>query len=326
MTANANYPLESYTFSLITQGNFKFYSLTLPSTVLAKTCFVTSREEDPEEGFQRVLDKERAKGIASYMESANIPIPSSIILSAQNNAEFTIKKGGRALQFRHHPKAFLVLDGQHRVYGFSLSEMHLRVPVIIFNGLSRQQESRLFIDINTKQKPVPTELLLDIKALAATESDEEAVMRSLFDMFNTEPASILFGKLAPSERLRGKLSRVSFNAACKPILSKLTSKSEGELYIILNAYLSAFAFSLDSIGFRELMFKPFGFKGILAFFPEVAIRVKVQFEGKYSIDNFSDVLSEVFRNLDRSQLVSAKASASQLRGKLSKAMAKNFEL
>ena len=34
------------------------------------------------------------------------------------------------------PEAFLILDGQHRVYGFSLAKTSLRVPVVIYNNLT----------------------------------------------------------------------------------------------------------------------------------------------------------------------------------------------
>ncbi len=42
---------------------------------------------------------------------------------------------------------------------FSKARTKLRVPVVVYNGLTKQQESKLFIDINTKQRPVPNELL-----------------------------------------------------------------------------------------------------------------------------------------------------------------------
>jgi hypothetical protein len=50
----------SYTASLVIQGNHRFYTLSMPSDVLAATCFVDPREEDPVMGFQRVLDEKRA--------------------------------------------------------------------------------------------------------------------------------------------------------------------------------------------------------------------------------------------------------------------------
>ena len=66
-TKDAIVPLHeelNYTFSLITQNKYKFMSLTIPSDVLGDTCFVTTRYEDPDEGFQRRLDEKKATEIA----------------------------------------------------------------------------------------------------------------------------------------------------------------------------------------------------------------------------------------------------------------------
>jgi DGQHR domain-containing protein len=113
---------QRFSVSLVTQGRHRFYTLTLPSDVLANTCYVTSRDEDPRAGFQRVLDKKRAQHIADYIDVWLGTIPTSIILSAQKAAELKVIGKGKTLQFQDHPKAFLVLDGQHRVYGFSLAK------------------------------------------------------------------------------------------------------------------------------------------------------------------------------------------------------------
>jgi hypothetical protein len=52
-----------YSSSLILQAGKQFYSVTIPTDVLAKCCYVTTRNEDPQAGFQRVLDKRRAQDI-----------------------------------------------------------------------------------------------------------------------------------------------------------------------------------------------------------------------------------------------------------------------
>ena len=79
--------VESFgTVSLIRQGSHRFYSLTLPSDLLAESCFIISRDEDPKVGFQRELDKIRAQEIASYIDSGMGTIPSAIVLSAQESA------------------------------------------------------------------------------------------------------------------------------------------------------------------------------------------------------------------------------------------------
>lgn len=160
-----------------------------------------------------MLDKTRAQQIADYIDSGFGTIPSSIVLSAQPEAALKILGGGKTLEFTDTNKAFLVLDGQHRVYGFSLAKTTVRVPVVIYNGLKRQDETRLFIDINTKQRPVPNELLLDIKRLADYESDQEKLLGAVFDQFCDKSDSPLLGLMSPASRTSGKISRVTFNSA-----------------------------------------------------------------------------------------------------------------
>lgn len=190
----------SYTASLITQGKHRFYSLTIPSDVLARTCFVVDRDENPVDGFQRLLDKDRAQQIADYIDAGFGTIPTSVVLSAQSVAQFSYDSKKRTVRFSLDPKAFLVLDGQHRIYGFHLAKSDLRVPVVIYNELTRVDESRLFIDVNTKQRPVPNELLLDIRKLAEYRNDLETKLGDIFDLFATDPSSPLLGLMSPSKR------------------------------------------------------------------------------------------------------------------------------
>lgn len=228
-----------YSTSLVTQGSHKFYTLTMPTDVLASCCFATSREEDPLAGFQRVLDEKRALEIANYMDLGFGTIPSSIVLSAQPDADLQVVGRGKTIEFTLDPHAFLIIDGQHRVFGFSKAKTKLRVPVVIYNGLTKQQESRLFIDVNTKQRPVPNELLLDIKKLADAENDDEALLRDLFDAFGEDNDSPLVGLTSPAAKAAGKVSRVTFNAAVRPVLGTFASNSSSLIYPALRAYAKA---------------------------------------------------------------------------------------
>ena len=69
-----------YSVSLVTQGKRRFHTLTIPSDILAKTCFVSTREEaqdidggpagaieDPEERGER-LKREREDKIKAAKE------------------------------------------------------------------------------------------------------------------------------------------------------------------------------------------------------------------------------------------------------------------
>lgn len=316
----------NFTFSLITQNQYKFMSLTIPSNVLANTCFVTTRYDSPEEGFQRRLDEKKAKEIADYIDTGFGTIPNAIVLSAQSAAELVIKPGRRALKFKRHPKAFLVIDGQHRVWGYKLASSHLRVPVIIYQNLTRKQETRLFIDINTKQRPVPNELLLDIKHLADLEEGADSLWRELFNLFNQEPDSILLGLLSAHERAKGKLTRTSFNAAFSTISELVATKDAEELFPVFNSYLYAIKAGLGKIKAEELLINPNVFKATVAFFPEVASKVKDRFEGVYTTDNFIDVVDPVFGKVSKTKIASTTRSYKSLHEQLSSALARSFSL
>ncbi|AWQ17382.1 hypothetical protein C1N63_00310 [Pantoea ananatis] len=258
---------ESFSASLIIQGRHRFYSLTLPINVIASCCSPNPRTEDPEEGFQRSLDAARAESISEYIANGGV-IPSSVILSAQASADFEYNSGKKTLSFNNDLKSFLIIDGQHRVYGFrklyerGFDDRKLRIPVVIFSDLTPIDEARLFIDVNTLQKPVPKELLLDIKKLAETENAEEEMLDLIFTTFEKNSMSALAGKLSRFEKKRNLISKVTFYEAFKLILRAFDISSPQRLFEIVNAYLFAAQDLLDSQGvsFDEIIVKPTSFK------------------------------------------------------------------
>lgn len=279
---------ESYgSVSLVRQGEHRFYSFTMPSDVLAESCFVVNRDEDPIEGFQRELDKKRATEIANYIDSGLGTIPSSIVLSAQEGCDFVYDSKNKSISFLKTNKAFLIIDGQHRVYGFKLAKTALRIPVVVYENLSKRDESRLFIDINSKQKGVPTELLLDIKKMAEYENDTEQYLRELFDTFSAENGSALYNRLSASKREKGMITRSVFNTAVKPLVKVFGNKSPDEIYEIFNSYLIAFNEGVllpHQLG--DQAFNSTVFKAIAGFFPIITARVKDRFGSIYSVDNY----------------------------------------
>src|SRR5437899_401535 len=116
----------TYSVSLVTQGKHRFYTLTMPSEMLAKTCTVDTRVDNPMDGFQRKLDERRAEDIARYIDEGLGTIPTSIVLSAQKEAELKYERSKRSITFRVTPRSFLILDGQHRVFGFAKARSSLR--------------------------------------------------------------------------------------------------------------------------------------------------------------------------------------------------------
>lgn len=306
-------PRLRYSVSLVTQGSYQFYTLTMPSDVLARTCAVSTRQEDPQKGFQRALDERRAQEIAQYIDSGH-SIPNSIVLSAQERANLKVIGRGKTLEFSDTAAAFLILDGQHRVYGFSKSKKPLRVPVVIYNNLTRQQESRLLIDINTKQRAVPGELLLDIKKLADIERAGESELRELFDVFHSRPDSALKGLTSPFDKGGGgKITRVTFNAAIKPLLENFSERPPEEIYEILNSYLSAIQGLLPNRVDSVVLGRPVLFRAFIGLFPVVAQRVLDRFNGNYRTENFATIMAPMFAHMPVSKLSRPGTSSVALR-------------
>lgn len=316
----------SYTASLIIQGNHRFYTLSMPSDVLAATCIVDTRQENPIDGFQRALDKRRAKEIADYIDKGFGTIPSSIVLSAQAESELEYTQKKRTLRFKKIPRAFLILDGQHRVYGFHLATTHLRVPVVIYNNLTRAEESRLFIDINTKQRPVPNELLLDIKRLAETENDAEALLRDVFDLFNQDQGSPLLGLMSPAERKTGKISRVTFNAALKAIWDAFSGSKADDIYKVLSAYIHSCMAGLRSRGAAQHITNTTLFRALVLLFPAVAERASDRHGLEYTAEHFNEILEPFFSRLKKADLQKPGTSHVALHEVFKKALRSGFSI
>jgi phosphatidate phosphatase PAH1 len=182
-----------------------------------------------------------------------------------------------------------------------MAKSSVRIPVVIYNGLSRRDESRIFIDINTRQKPVPNELLLDIKSLAQYESEIEQELRDIFDLFHTDSNSCILGLTSPAKKSRNKISRVTFNSAFKPIARNFGDKESQEIFEICNAYLSSFINGLKIQNISSHITNPTVFRAVITIFPHVAQRTKDKYNN-YRQDSFSEVLSPLFSKLKISKI------------------------
>ncbi|WP_052329844.1 DGQHR domain-containing protein [Thermicanus aegyptius] len=290
---------------LVTQGEFRFYIAAMPSYILRETCFTITREADPKEGFQRVLNEERAKKIATYIDSGSGSIPTAIILSAQPQSELKYNSKSKTISFKNDEKAFLIIDGQHRVYGFIKANQSIRVPVVIYEELTRVQEARLFIDINTNQEQVPEALLLDVKTLLKNETEDEKRCSELFDIFYNHDSSVLKGKLDRATRTQGKISRITFNKSVIELLkNELKELPMEKSYIVINNYLKACQKVFTEIDSRlsNLMYKPVSFEGLLRSAKAVIDKATTKYD-KLSYETFYDVVKVLKDNISKERLL-----------------------
>ncbi|MGG3913336.1 DGQHR domain-containing protein [Rossellomorea vietnamensis] len=289
---------------LVTQGKYRYYIASMPSDYLRDTCFTVTREEDPLEGFQRRLDESRAEGIAKYIDLENGSIPTAIVLSAQEEADLKHNTRSKTISFSSKGKSFLVIDGQHRVWGFIKAESSVRVPVVIFEGLSRKDEAQLFIDINTTQQKVPDALLLDVKRLLENETEEEKRCSDLFEHFFTKEDSVLKGHLVRAETQTGKISRKLFNSSVKEVLNnRLRDVDIDKSYKALNNYLRAFrdVFTEIDNNYADYIYRPTVFQGILSISSNVVSK-SIEKHNKLTYEALYDVIKVLKSNISKSKL------------------------
>lgn len=278
----------SYRALLITQNKQRFYFATIPVDELFPWCFVARRDEDPVRGFQRALNESRADDIARYLSQGTGSIPSNIVLSAQTGAQLKYSARAGSISFAPSPGSFLVLDGQHRLWGYHKCAIKHRVPVAIYSGLTRADEAKLFVDINTTQRGVPAALLLDIKQIAEIESQKEQLLREYFDRLSTDPRSPLTGKLSAAKSLTGRISRVTFNRALAGALSSgilLDADADFRYKLILN-YLNAFDAEL---GDKKLLVRSAYFEALMEVIDEI-VRSTIALHGNAKQESLQKVI------------------------------------
>ena len=146
----------SYPALLLAQNQHRFYFFTIPVEDLFPYCFVARRGEDPIRGFQRSLNEDRADDIAVYLSSGTGSIPSNIVLSAQPRSRFRYSNRSKSVSFDRIPEAFLVLDGQHRLWGYQKCKVRHRVPVAVYQNLTRTRRHDFSsISIQTRKAFLP---------------------------------------------------------------------------------------------------------------------------------------------------------------------------
>jgi hypothetical protein len=145
-------------------------------------------------------------------------------------------------------------------------------------------------------------------------------------MFDRDNSSPLLGLLSPSERRKGKLSRVTFNAALKSIWTTFAESDPDFVYKVLGAYLSACLAGLRVHNAEANIINPTLFKALILLFPNVAERVAHRQSGEYTVKNFNGVLDAMFRRVKKAELQHPGTSHLALYDSFRKSLSAGFSL
>lgn len=213
-------------------GGHKYYSFSIEPERLLKIGYVLHRNEANNSmmpTYQRLIKKKRLMDVQKFINGGGY-FPNSLIIS--------IDSGGKGLQFDvsgtkvegalsrlgvlHLPKRYrsaYIIDGQHRLYGYSDSEYASTncIPVVAFVDLDKQEQIKLFMDINENQKAVPKTLRVTLNADMLWESEDynerrQALRSKIAQMLGEGDSSPLLGRVVVGEEEKSSQKCITVEA------------------------------------------------------------------------------------------------------------------
>jgi len=213
----------------IKYGDAYCYNFVMNPKDLLTVAFVARREKKNERYYQRIIDKNRLKKIAEYIEEDGF-FPNNIILSfrAESGVKFHSKHEKFSqtewpyldiaygiLEFPRDYRSCWIIDGQHRLYAFVNTHKWFSMPITAFDSLSLDTQCKFFLDINKNQKPVDADLLWDLNG-DMIPSQKEGIISNVVKNLNKNGS--LFHKIFyPSVGIKKKASLIKISAMCNAI-------------------------------------------------------------------------------------------------------------
>lgn len=318
--------------AIVKQGDLILYATSLRVSDLLIPNFYSVEQLDPEDprdkGYQRLLNKTRAKKLADYIvggqETNDAFLPTSIFIATHKDISFNPDNNTIDIDI-DEVGPFSVVDGQHRVEGLKMAVekdkrvLNFEVAVNIAVKLPQIAQMCHFLIVNTTQKSVEQGVEQRIKArltqamevldvpslprwiLKTVEKGEDEKALKYVDFLNAEKDSPWFNKIemANSENNEASVSQKTFVKAIKKYVlvanNPVTISAEDkQLQIFLN-YWTAIT---NIIGIDEptVLFK---YNGV-----ELFCKFSISFFNKminmpnFKVSTMETVLRETFDNME----------------------------
>lgn len=173
--------MPDFPFIAVKQKDHTFFLTAIPAGLLTNISYAAVRRKDEEEGaVQRILNSSRISGIKDFAVQMG-DFPASIVL---NWVKEKLKPKAGKISIPDSPKSAQIIDGQHRIAGLreAITEnpkiAQIEIPVAIYVGLDTPQSARIFISINTEQRPAPKSLVFDLYGIAASDLMDPSAVRA----------------------------------------------------------------------------------------------------------------------------------------------------
>jgi len=209
-------------------GDIPAYTFSMRISDLLHIHYVAVRGVDDEEGaVQRILNKRRIKSIKEFVLDGNMFFNSFILNWTDDN--FSPKRRDQNIEIPLAPASAQVIDGQHRLAGLEEAMKeddtigNQEVIVTLSEHLTTAQAAKIFLNINTEQRPVPKSLIYDLFGEAIDNANHVIIRATdIAKDLNEDPESPLYKiiKMPGTPRGSGSIELSTFVSAFKPHLGR----------------------------------------------------------------------------------------------------------
>lgn len=223
------------------KNGVRIVSFMMSAETLIKNSYVLRKDnwEDSITLYQRLIQKEKIKGIRKFLATRQEAFYNNIIVALPSNVYFLDEEDhpidldsiGRydvcKMMLPDEMNSICIIDGQHRVYAHYEGEendpdeieianlrrkLHLLVTGLVFpRKMSDVQKAKIergiFLDINTNAKPVPPDVLLHIKGLKDPLSDI-GIARAVIERLNKEDIFLHMFELSALDEGKIKIASI----------------------------------------------------------------------------------------------------------------------
>ena len=265
-------------------GSHTYYSFSIEPDTLLKLSYImhsTVTSEENEGAYQRMVNKTRLNEIDTFLTKGGY-FPNSIIINVVTQKEKPLYadevKGSHdsaisELCVLHLPRNYqsaFIIDGQHRLYGYANNDWKYKnsIPVVAFENLPIEDQVKMFVDINHKQKSVSknllTTIMADLKWSSPIYNDAIfAVQSKLLQRLGEQDKSALYRRIIIGENKKSETTCITLDY---PISYGL-KKTDLFAKIQKNKLISTGAFWVDN--YSEMVDKSFDFfQEIFTYFKE----------------------------------------------------------
>lgn len=215
-------------------GGGDAYMFAISPEYLLKISYVSHRSKGKGsdiDTYQRMMTRARLRKIHEFIEEKG-SFPTNIVVNIDTKRLqfYKTKQEGEGagdaesgvlgwLDIRPAYKSAWIIDGQHRLFGYSGSKLagKARLAVLAFAGLKPSEQAGMFININSKQKSVKQSLLQELYSELHWDAEDprmrvRAVISKAIQYLDGDKTSPFFGKIQTADSGRDENRCISLTS------------------------------------------------------------------------------------------------------------------